>query len=205
MSEEVKAARKGRAAAPANAKSPRSAKSNRATRETQIKTDATVGELIFMVSRVAAEFEATLKASDPVLSLSQWALLEMLSREDGSARPSQLARKLGFSRQLVRQATQKLLSLKLVEKEESGEGKKAVGLMLSDQGRKTLADIGTTTDAMSESLKAGSGGGSTKQAVRVLKGLSAAMPANAESRGQRRKKKTAETAGAEAPEEAVEA
>lgn len=206
MSEEVtKARRKGRPAAGTRAKRPAgTAKPQREAGQAKNKTDATVRGLIFMVSRVAAGFEATLKAKEPALSLSQWAMLEMLSQDDGTARPSQIARKLGFSRQLVRQATKKLLSLELVAKETPEEGKKAVGLTLSDAGRTVLTDIATATEAMSASLTSGKHGGGVGPAVRALKRLSAAMPANTESRGKGRKK-AKETADAAATEDTVEA
>ncbi len=155
----------------------------------QTNPDATVHELIVLVSRVAAGFEATLKTKTPALSLSQWTMLEMLSQDDGTARPSQVARKLGFSRQLVRQATKKLVSLELVAKEAPEEGKKAVGLMISAAGRTALADIATSTDAMSETLKADKRGGGINQAVRTLKGLSATIPTTAPASGKGRKKK----------------
>ncbi len=170
----------------------------------QAKADVTVRELLFLVSRVAAGFEATLKTKTSALSLSQWAMLEMLSQEDGSARPSQLARKLGFSRQLVRLATKKLLALELVAKDTPEEGKKAVGLSLTDAGRNVLTDIATSTDAMSASLKDDKRGGSVNQAARTLRGLSAALPATEkdganEKGGVKGRKKKAEVAEAAPP------
>ena len=190
MPEEAsKTRRKGGVAARTAAKRPAGAAGLVKRTAGRAKTDGTVHELIFLVSRVAAEFEATLKMKTPALSLSQWAMLEMLSQDDGAARPSQVARKLGFSRQLVRQATKKLVSLELITKEAPEEGKKAVGLMISGAGRKALADIVTSTDAMSETLKAEKRGGGINQAMRTLKGLSATMPTTAPAAGKGRKKK----------------
>lgn len=142
------------------------------------RPSATAHELIYLVSRVAAGFEAILKTKESALSLSQWAILELLRQEGGRSRPSQVARKLGFSRQLIRQAAKKLMSLELVEAEAPDEGKKAVELTLTGAGRETLADIGTATEALAETLNSDERSGSgVNHAARTLKLLSVAIAA----------------------------
>jgi len=139
--------------------------------------DPTARELIFLVSRVAAGFEDILKTNDSALSLSQWAILESLLHEGGSGRPSQIARKLGFSRQLIRQAAKKLMGLELVTADVPEEGRKAVALTLTKAGRATLDDIGDTTDELSDALNADRRGSGVNHAVRTLKLLSVAIAA----------------------------
>lgn len=139
---------------------------------------ATARDLMYLVSRVAAGFEAILKTKEAALSLSQWAILEALAQDGGKSRPSQVARKLGFSRQFIRQASRKLMSLELVASDVPEGGKNAVELKLTVAGHHTLGDVGSAIDALTQSLYADRrGAAAVTSAVRTLKLLSIAMAA----------------------------
>lgn len=158
----------------------------------QDKATTTMLDVLYMVSRVAGSFDAVLKTKEPVLSLSQWAILQTLAGEEEAARPSQLARKLAFSRQLIQQAAKKLIKLELIAAETS-EDKKAVSLRLTDAGRAQLQTVSATIEGFGIAMKQGKSGARTDglaKTARTLKGVVAAL--STDSKGNRRKKKPAE-------------
>jgi DNA-binding MarR family transcriptional regulator len=155
------------------------------------KAAVTPRDLIYMVARAAGGFESILKTKEPALSLSQWAILEMLAKEGGTARPSQIAKKLAFSRQHIRLAAKKLMKAGLMSAEAPEEGKKAVGLTLTDAGRTQLSEIEKATDALAEALKDDKRGGGLNQAARTLKVMTSAIVAQV-PKDERKGKKKAE-------------
>lgn len=161
------------------------------------KAAVTPRDLIYMVARAAGGFESILKTKEPALSLSQWAILEMLAKEGGTARPSQIAKKLAFSRQHIRLAAKKLMKAGLMGAEAPEEGKKAVGLTLTDAGRTQLAEIEKATDALAEALKEDKRGGGLNQAARTLKVMTSAIVAQVPKDERKGKKKADAEADAE--------
>jgi DNA-binding MarR family transcriptional regulator len=171
------------------------------------RAETSVSDLLYSVSRVSSSFEALLKASTPALTLSQWALLETLSKDGEATRPSQVSRRLGASRQSIRQSNKKLTKLGLLETLPAAEGKKAVGLRLTDAGRAKLDEVAALTGTMAEAVGAGRQSASLTGAMRSLRGLSQAITAQTPKPAKKvRATKSPEAQEGEvAPSETVEA
>lgn len=171
----------------------------------EAKTPASPHDVLYNASRLAGAFESLLKGGSPSLTLSQWSMLATLGRDDdGNARPSQVSKRLGASRQSVRQTVKKLTSLGLVEGEAAEEGKKAVGLKLTDAGKAKLDEITALTEGASGAIKSGKRGNALDGVVKALRAMATGLTEQTpkgekkgKGKGKGKRKEGAETAAAE--------
>lgn len=162
--------------------------------QTAPMSEKDVHDMLFAISRVAGAMEAALRDRDPPLSLSQWTLLEAIAREERALRPSLLARRIGFSRQLVNSATRKLIAHQYVTSEQGGEDKKAVTLQITDTGRQALAEIARLFIAISSTLSQEQARRRQAMALKGINELAATVAANTRPAPGAAKPQTEETA-----------
>lgn len=139
-----------------------------------VKTSDEVKDVLLMVARVAGGFESLMKKSEPSLSLSQWAMLELVASGEGM-RPTQIGRALILSRQAVRQAGNKLEKLGFVEMLPAEEGKKAVRVKITDAGREMLAKISEHYSELTSQLNTERAGLRIANTGRILKQFSSVI------------------------------
>ncbi|MDS9468020.1 helix-turn-helix domain-containing protein [Paracoccus sp. MBLB3053] len=148
-----------------------------------VKTKDDIKELFTAVARLTGSFEEMFNDVGPVLTLGQWAVLDLLV-SGGEHRPFELGKKLSISRQLAWRTVKKLENLDLVEVGGIEENARAVNI----SAKQGAFDLISKRDAIFEKVAAAMNekrpASSVAPAMRTLSAITAILQASKSDAGE---------------------